>query len=202
MAFINMDIKKQLLEDLSEVKKNLLLLLSANSCKPINGKLWYQKELFLLAKNNKKLEEGADFEAYFLGPYSELAEAEMEELVQLGVVRNVGSTYILTDIGKEIAHSVLKETSKSELVLVEDVKNFFSTLSKDQLLLFIYLSYPEMAEDSIEFKELLPRRKEIAISMYRQGKISVGKAAELAGVSVSEMIEELNKRKIYKIDEA
>ena len=202
MAFVNMDIKKQLLENLSEVKKNLLLLLSANSCTPINGKLWYQKELFLLSKNNRELEEEADFEAYFLGPYSELADAEMEELVQLGVVRNVGSTYILTDIGKEIAHSVLKETSKSELVLVEDVKNFFSTLSKDQLLLFIYLSYPEMAEDSIEFKELLPRRKEIAISMYRQGKISVGKAAELAGVSVSEMIEELKKRKIYKIDEA
>ncbi|MBI2647063.1 UPF0175 family protein, partial [Candidatus Woesearchaeota archaeon] len=45
-------------------------------------------------------------------------------------------------------------------------------------------------------------RREIAISMYRQGKISVGKTAELAGVSVSEMIEELKKRKIYKIDEA
>ncbi|MEK6983030.1 MAG: hypothetical protein AABX33_00520 [Nanoarchaeota archaeon] len=43
MAFINMDIKKQLLDNLSEVKKNLLLLLSANSCTPINGKLWYQK---------------------------------------------------------------------------------------------------------------------------------------------------------------
>jgi len=202
MAFVNMDIKKQLLENLSEVKKNLLLLLSANSCTPINGKLWYQKELFLLSKNNKELEEEADFEAYFLGPYSELAEAEMEELVQLGVVKKIGSTYVLTDIGKDIAHSVLKDTSKSELDLVEDVKNFFSSLSKDQLLLFVYISYPNMAEDSIEFKELLPRRREIAISMYRQGKISVGKTAELAGVSVSEMIEELKKRKIYKIDEA
>ena len=126
----------------------------------------------------------------------------MEELVQLGVVKNVGSTYVLTDIGKDIAHSVLKDTSKSELDLVEDVKNFFSSLSKDQLLLFIYISYPNMAEDSIEFKELLPRRREIAISMYRQEKISVGKTAELAGVSVSEMIEELKKRKSYKIDEA
>ena len=201
MALINMDIKKQLLEDLSEVKKNLLLLLSANSYTPINGKLWYQKELFLLAKNNKELEQEADFEAYFLGPYSELAEAEMDELVQLGVVNKVGSSYALTEVGKDIAHSVLKDVSKSELELIEDVKDFLNSLTKDQLLLFVYVSYPEMIEDSIEFEQLIPKRKEIAILMYRQGKISVGKTAELAGVSVSDIIEELKKRKIYKIDE-
>jgi len=50
-----MDIKKAILEDLSEVKKNLLLLLSANFNEPVNGKLWYQKELFLVSKNNKEM---------------------------------------------------------------------------------------------------------------------------------------------------
>lgn len=201
MAFINMDIKKQLLDNLSEVKKNLLLLLSANSCTPINGKLWYQKELFLLSKNNKELEEEAGFDAYFFGPHSELADAEMEEMIQLGVVKKVGSNFILTEMGKDIAHSVSKNASKSELELIEDIKDFLNTLTKDQLLLFVYISYPNMIEDSVEFKQLIPKRKEIAISIYRQGKISVGKTAELAGVSVSSMIEELKKRKIYKIDE-
>ena len=196
-----MDIKKELLEDLSVVKKNLLLLLSAKSSEPISGKLWYQKELFLLSKNNKELEEEASFESYFWGPHSELVDTEMEELVQLGVVKQVGSQYVLTDIGMDIANTVLKSTSKSEKELVEEVKNFLNSLGKDELLLFIYASYPETIEDSVEFKQLIPKRKEIAISMYRQGKISVGKAAELAGISVNDMVKELQKRKIYKIDE-
>lgn len=196
-----MDIKKELLEDLSIVKRSLLLLLTAKSNEPINGKLWYQKELFLLSKNNPELEEEAGFESYFWGPHSELAESEMEELVQLGVVKQVGNRYELTPIGLDIADTVLKNTSKSEKELVEEVKDFLNSLSKDELLLFIYSSYPETIEDAVEFEQLIPKRKEIAISMYRQGKISVGKASEIADVSVSEMVKELQKRKLYKIDE-
>ena len=73
-----MDIHKEILSDLGEVKKNLLLLLSSKSNEAIQGKLWYQKELFMLSKNNEELEEEAGFEAYFWGPYSELADEEME----------------------------------------------------------------------------------------------------------------------------
>jgi uncharacterized protein YwgA len=196
-----MDIKKAILEDLSEVKRNLLLLLSSNSNEPINGKLWYQKELFLVSKNNKKLEEEANFEPYFWGAHSELVDTEMDELIQLGVVKKIGSKYLLTDIGRDIAHTVLKKTSKSEKELIEDVKDFLNSLTKDELLLFIYVSYPNMCEDAVELKNLLPKRKEIAIRMYRKRKISVGKASEIAGVSVSEMIKELQERKIYRVEE-
>ena len=195
-----MDIKKAVLEDLSEVKKNLLLLLSANSNEPINGKLWYQKELFLVSKNNKELEEEANFEPYFWGAHSELVDTEMEELVQLGVVKKIGYKYFLTDIGKDIAKTVSEKSPKDEKELIEDVKDFLNSLSKDELLLFIYVSYPDMCEDAVELKNLLPKRKEIAIRMYNNGKISIGKTSELAGVSVSEMIKELQKRKIYRVE--
>lgn len=196
-----MDVKKAIFEDLSEVKKNLLLLLSAKSNEAINGKLWYQKQLFLISKNNKKLEEEANFEAYFWGPYSELAESEMEELVQLGVVKQAGGKYILTDIGKDIARTLSKKVSKDENQLIDDVKDFVNGLTKDELLLFIYISYPEMKEDAVEFKQLLPKRKEIAIAMYKKEKISVGKAAELAGVSTDEMIKILQERGVYRVEE-
>jgi uncharacterized protein YwgA len=195
-----MDIKKAVLEDLSEVKKNLLLLLSANSNEPINGKLWYQKELFLVSKNNKELEEEANFEPYFWGAHSELVDTEMEELVQLGVVEKIGFKYFLTNIGKDIAKTVSEKSPKDEKELIEDVKDFLNSLSKDELLLFIYISYPNMCEEAVELKDLLPKRKEIAIRMYSKGKISIGKTSELTGVSVSEMIKELQKRKIYRVE--
>ena len=71
----------------------------------------------MLSKNNKELEEEAGFDAYFFGPHSELADAEMEEMVQLGVVKKVGSIFVLTEIGKDIAYSVSKNTSKSSHTL-------------------------------------------------------------------------------------
>lgn len=196
-----MDIKKAILDDLSEVKKNLLLLLSANSNEPINGKLWYQKELYLLSRNNKELEEEAGFEPYFWGAHSELADTEMEELVQLGVVKKIGSKYMLTDIGRDISNSILQKSSQNEKELINDVKDFMNSLTKDELLLFVYISYPEMCEDAVELKNLIPKRKDIALGLYRKGRISVGKAAELAGVSAGHMIKELQNRGVYRVEE-
>ena len=48
-----MDIKKRIFENLTETQKFTLLLLSAKNSEPIKGKLWYQKELFLLSNNNE-----------------------------------------------------------------------------------------------------------------------------------------------------
>ena len=201
MAFINMDVKKALLEDLGEVRRNLLLLLSAQSSSPISGKLWYQKELFLLSKNNKNLEQEAGFEAYFWGPHSELADEEMADLVQLGIVKSLGNHYELTPIGKDIADTLNQKTSRSEQEIVEDVKNFLNGLKKDELLLFVYISYPETISEAIEFKSLLPKRKDLAISIYRGEKISLGKAAELAGMRVSAFIKELQQRGLPVIED-
>ncbi|MDP3026708.1 MAG: hypothetical protein Q8N63_03295, partial [Nanoarchaeota archaeon] len=93
-------------EDFSEVEKYLLLLLSADSNQPIPGKLWYQKELFMLSKNIPELEEETDFEPYFWGPYSELAEEEMEELRKLDLVEMINTSYKLTPKGEIIAKQI------------------------------------------------------------------------------------------------
>lgn len=196
-----MDIKKVILDDLSEVKRNILLLLNAKSNEPIQGKLWYQKGLFLLSKHNQNLKDEADFESYFWGPYSELAESETEELINLGIVKKENSRYDLTSLGREIANSVVKKVSTDEKEMIERIKTFLNSLSREELLLFIYVTYPDTVEDAVEFRNLLLKRKEIAVRMYQNGKISVGKAAELADLSIDEMIKELQRRRIYKVEE-
>ncbi|WP_048151840.1 UPF0175 family protein [Palaeococcus ferrophilus] len=63
----------------------------------------------------------------------------------------------------------------------------------------------------LDFRELLgPRPSEelrllAAIELYREGKLSLGKAAEFAGISVREFLYELRKRNIplnYDVEEA
>lgn len=188
-----MDIKNAILNDLSDAKKYLLLLLSDKHAQPINGKLWYQKELFLISKNNQKLYDELEFEAYLFGPFSELAESEMDELVQLKVVKRIGNSYALTDLGKAISKEISTSASKSELDLIREVKDLLNDLDKDELLLFIYITFPDMCEDSIELKNLIKKRRQIAISLYKKEKVSIGKAAEIAGMSISAFTKELPK---------
>ena len=195
-----MDIKRGFVADLSIIKKNLLLLLEAKNDEPIPGNLWYQKELFLVSKNNKELEEEANFEPYFWGPYSESAVMEMEELVQLGLVKKEGNKYVLTNLGKQLTAEILKEIRKSEKEVIEDIKNFLNDLTKDELLMFTYSSYPEMIEDAVEFKQLVQKRVDIAISMYKKCKISLGKAAEIAGKSTDEMMGILLKKNLVSLE--
>ena len=111
----------------------------------------------------------------------------------------IGAKFILTKLGKEIALDIKKSLPTNENDLVEEVKEFLNDMSKDELLLFIYISYPNMTDDAVEFKKILPRRKDIAIGLYRKDKVSVGKAAELAGISVSEMVKILSDSKSYKV---
>ncbi len=55
-------------EYLSDTQKLSILLLGSNLFEPLRGKLWYQKELFLIAKIIPQLEEEIDFEEDFLDP--------------------------------------------------------------------------------------------------------------------------------------
>jgi len=75
-----------ILENMSELQKYIVLLLSANNKEPIKGatkfqmELIFQKELFLLAKNIPEVDDEASFGSDFYGPYSETAKEELDEL--------------------------------------------------------------------------------------------------------------------------
>lgn len=183
-----MDIKKRILENLSETQKYTLLLLSANNYEPVKGKLWFQKELFLLAKNSDELAEQTDFEADFMGPYSESADEELEQLEFAKVVENEGNKLKLTGLGRDIAEIIGKNTSEDETEMIEDFKAELNDLTEDELLGFIYYTYPEMTKESIKIQKIKPKRKNIALSLYAKSKISLGKALEIAEMNIDNFI--------------
>ncbi len=185
-----MDIKKRILENLTDTQKYILLLLSSNDFEPVKGKLWFQKELFLLAKNSDELAEQTDFEADFMGPYSESADEELEQLEFAKVVENEGNKLKLTGLGREIAEILEKNTSNEEKEMIEDFKSELNDLTEDELLGFIYFTYPEMTRESVKFEKIKPKRMNIALSLYAKSKISLGKALEIAGMNIDAFMKE------------
>jgi predicted HTH domain antitoxin len=73
--------------------------------------------------------------------------------------------------------------------LVCDIKKEFNDLSINELLLFMYVTYPETAENSDVREKILRERCPTALSLLRKGKVSLQKAAELAGMNLEAFVQ-------------
>jgi len=184
-----MDEKSHIEDILSLTQKVSILLIGANSFQPVRGKLWFQKELFLIAQNSKKLAEEADFESDFVGPYSEIAEEELSQLQREGIVSK--EKIELTPQGRDVANKLRGQAPPQINELISEMKRFLNNLTREELLGFIYYSYPKMRIDSVEFADIDKNRVSIAVSLFEKQKVSLGKAAQIAGMSQADFIIEL-----------
>ncbi len=185
---------------LTLTQKYSILLLSANCNEPIRGKLWFQKELFLMSLNLERLETEAEFESDLMGPYSENADADLEQLRIEGLVEANGKI-ALTPKGNNLANTLKLKASKETLDLISEMKEFLNDLTEDELLGVIYFSYPEMKIESIKFQRVETKRKEVALSLFRKKKVSLGKAALIAGISEEDFIKKAQSSKISVFSE-
>lgn len=188
--------KSRILEDLTTTQKYTLVLLGVDSHSSVKGNLWLQKELFLLANLYEDLEEESGFEPYLLGPHSEFVEEEIDDLSQSGLVERMGSKLKLTEDGKDIYSVIAKHIDGKDLEVILDIKEFLNDLTEDELLGFIYFSYPKMRKESIKFETIKNNRENIAIKLFKKGKISTEKASEIAGISIENLIQKMKMQGI------
>jgi predicted HTH domain antitoxin len=172
---------------LTLTQKYTLLLLSANNNQPITGKVWFQKELFLVSENLPRLEKETAFEGSLMGPYSENANVELEQLRTEGLVQLNGKIKLTLEGQKVVERLKLRATEQTKAIL-EEMKSFINDLSEDELLAFVYFSYPKMTEESILYDEIKQKRVILAISLYAKKKVSIGRAAIIAGISQEDFI--------------
>lgn len=185
------------INSLSPLQALILLLLDANRGEPIKGKTWLQKEMFLLVHNTgkDKIIQGAQFESHHYGPYSETIDAELDTLRMIGLIE-IDRSIRLKPEGKKLASRLREVVSNEFLELVKEIKNNLNDLSEDELLAYIYFTFPKMTTESRVLERIKNKRKRLAISLYKKGKVSLSKAAQIAGMSVSDFIELLKKRRI------
>ncbi len=179
------------------IEEYIMFLLYAPPRQGVASQLHLQKELFVLSRGLEKLREKAELKGYKKGPYSELVDDALSALRDYRLVEVVhGGRISLTSEGLAKVSSEWEALPPDFRDLLSRVKGFLEELNQEELLLYIYVNYPEYVEKSDVFDRIMSRRRQIALRILSRGVVSLGMAAKLAGVSVEEMLEEAKKRGI------
>lgn len=183
-----------LVELLTDLDKHLLVLLYSNGQEPVKGETWLQKEMFLIGKNVKEI--GEKFGGYLKGPFSEEVEKSANQFERSDYLKRDQRKISLTSKGMQLAKEIWNSMNEEDKKMVEDMKALLNDLTYDELLVFIYTSYPETTEESDVKGYVEKNRLPASIKLLRKGKISVEKAAEVAGIPLLDFYQELKKRGI------
>ncbi|WP_261598556.1 UPF0175 family protein [Methanoculleus formosensis] len=171
----------------------ILHLLHAGGNSAVRGDVLFQKELFLIGDYIEQVGDDADFTPHIFGPYSEAAEVALGELISLGLVRRSEGGYTLTPDGVRVWEKVCSVFHTEESGAIEDFKVFINDLSVDEVLLFVYITYPEYTRESARLRDILKKRVPLSASLYRKGKVSLEKAAFLAGMNIESYLDYLKR---------
>jgi len=180
-------------ESLGIVERYVLAVLGARNREAVPGKLHLQKHLFLLSKMNPKLAEKSGFVPYLKGPWSEEVENALEDLRALALIElNEGERIRLSDLGSDIYEEMKDDIPDEISEQVEEVKDLLNDMTEEELLVFLYVTHPDMTQESVMVERAMRHRREAAERLYREGKVSLEKAAEVAGMRLSDFLKEVS----------
>lgn len=182
------------ISDLTDEEKILIFALGALGNTPLRTKVMIQKLLFLFSNVFTGFKGLFRYEPHLIGPYSETVENTLQSLIQLGLISDKGFGYQLAPEGLNMFKAL---APKEEIIrVISDFKEFLHDLSEDEMLAFIYSSYPDFISESALWNRLKPRRVELAISLLRKEKVSFSKAAEVAGMTAGDFDRALKERRV------
>jgi predicted HTH domain antitoxin len=159
---------------------------------PVQGETWLQKEMYALSRIFPDIEEDADFEAYHYGSFSESVDEVKDQYKNSKyVTRDPRGQLQLSAKGLELAEEVWRAATFEERRAVQEVKQAYNDMGRDELLLFMYGTYPETAENSDVRERIMANRRGLALNLYKKGKVSYQKAAELAGMRLDDFMQQV-----------
>jgi predicted HTH domain antitoxin len=189
------------LDSLSIAQRYILGLLLNSTSNRIPDHLVLQKEMFLLSEASEPLAEKCSFAPHFKGPYSEEVEGSLADLQDLGLVK-VDSFKQNIRLDPAAKQRVAEWWNKVPLPVassVVSVTSFMHDLTNDEVLLGVYHDRPDMAVQSVVRDQVTARRIPNAVSLYRKGKVSLSRGAELAGLSQHEFRKILHDKGLLRV---
>lgn len=180
---------EDIVEDLNDLDLAILHLLHAGNNDPVRGKVAFQKEVFLIADYIETIREQAGFIPHTLGPFSESAENGVRNLKSLGLVEEKYHEYHITPNGIAVFSKARSAFTDEQIEAIQGYKEFLNDLSRDEILLFFYVSYPDFTEKSAVYERVTRKRIPAAISLYNKEKVSLEKAAFLAGLPAEKFLD-------------
>ena len=174
----------------------ILKILKGNKNKPIKGKILIQKISFLILKNFSKIFDEFDFVAHYYGPYSAAIDIMIEDLEYLKFLkRPAKEEFEISQLGKEaleISDSIYKSKDLEVFEeIIENIKESFLNFKTNQILAFIYKSFPEYIDPSIAAEKI--DYEKTFLQCYEEGKLGISKIAELLGWSYQKTYDYIHK---------
>lgn len=163
----------------------------------LRGSTWLQKEMFLLAKNNSELRD-LHFDEHLYGPFSPALESINHQYLNSELIKqNFDNGPIrLTEKGIKEAEAVWQRATDAEKDMVSKIKQLLNDMDSKELIAYIYSAYPETTKNSDVVDEFEKTRVDSALALIKRGKVSVGRAAIIAGKPIEDLIELAKKKKI------
>lgn len=179
--------------------RGYILLLACEGGGSIRNRETLQKMLYTVAKRIGDGEMAAGFGPGEHGPYSEQASDELDRMSRDGLVSRARGTVAPTLAGRAAAQDARSSLDEYTQAAIAGHGPFLSAMTDEQLLLYTHLLYPDMTVNSRECIDLAHRADEIVMGMVRDEKISSGRAAEVLGISVHDILPMMKKHGIVNL---
>ena len=155
------------------VEHKLLILLLGASPRPVPSRIHIHKELFVLTRVFPKLSEVLEFEPYYKGPFSRVVQEALRDLIERGYVIRTEKGYTLTEAGWRMYDEITKRLKRKDLIdVTKSIREQYDKLAKDELLLLVYVTYPEYTVESEEISRVISRAPRIIAQLYLKGMIT------------------------------
>lgn len=187
----NHDDVQRVRDSMEGTEKVVLYTIGSNNI-PIHNLVNLQKVIFLSSRSLPDILGGSfNFEAHKKGPYCSDIDETVLDLSSSGLLDSKDLT--LSDRGECIYKAVeegIREPLKST---IDYWKEFQDGLTEDELLTFVYSTYPETVRNSEVIDRLRRNFRKNTISLVTKNKISVGKGSEMLGIGYVKFEELLKK---------
>ena len=177
------------------IRRYTLLLVGAED-DGVRGHAVLQIMLYVLAKDMEDEGVESTFRPHDYGPYSQQVADGLDALSRDGLVSHMPCKITLTPAGRAAARDAGRGLDETETAIVCECRRFFNDMTDEQLLLYMYQVYPDMAADSRVHDDIMARAEDIAMSMLKEGKISTGRTAEILKVGYSDVLDMAARRGI------
>lgn len=171
------------------IERYIIVLLGVLD-RPIPSELHLQKELFVLSKAVEKINNYIPYMKHHEGPYSiDLHDVSAEPIYHPNAYRrDYKRGFILNPEGKQIFKKIINSNSENPefielLAMSKMVRELYDKLSRDEILLLIYITYPEYTEFSTVSDRILEpyKKKQLAKGLVKKGVITEERFREIVG---------------------
>ena len=177
------------MSELSEIRERFVILLLGVEDNPIPTKWHVQKEIFIFSKIHPKIQDLFHFVKHYEGPYSQLLQEAIVEPMHYENAYEFTSNNALglLPLGKNIFQDFKMQYGNLESFIqtvnsLRLIRTIYDKLSKNELLLLMYITYPEFIEYSGVYDDLVKNdenRRVISNNLLNKGLITKDRFEEL-----------------------